>query len=92
MRNGDDQTVGNTDELYKIFTEVNQQEELRENNGAVHGPLCVSGQMLKDCRTSTLKLCWDQRHRIHFSVFMRRASVATSTTTKSACGTRLISQ
>lgn len=83
VRNGDDQTVGNTDELYKIFTEVNQQDELRGNNGAVHGPLCVTGQILKDCRTCILKLCWDQWHWIHFSVFMCRAGVTTNTTTKS---------
>lgn len=61
VRNGNDQTGGNSHELYQTFSEVDQQDEVRENNAAVHAPLCVSGQMLKrDCRTAcALQLCWD---------------------------------
>lgn len=45
----------------KTFTEVSQQDKVRQNNSSVHAPLRVSGQILKNCRTCTLKLCSDLR-------------------------------
>ncbi len=50
---------GNTHELYKTFTEVHQQDEVRENNAAGHASLCVLDKMLKNCRIFTLQLCRD---------------------------------
>lgn len=71
-RNGNDQTGGNIQELYKTFTEVKQQDEVREKNAAAHSPLCVSGQIRKCtrwlCRDLGTLLTWNTKLK-HWIVY-----------------------